>query len=241
MQPTTSPPASLARPSARHFAGGLPFAGRRDALGPAPRRHRQPSDFFCPLPGNGANKVPTSTVRRHRSRSVGPGRGFCFSGAAASPALWQPLRGEGVVPPDLRPDATTPAPPNCSFCSVGIIWPAHASPSRIMPRQRHPTATAWGWRRFGLPAPAPVQARRRFLPRPVPAPSSSTVTHARGTKFLPARRQPAAARYAHDSLCLPRFRPDDSGGNAAVVRCCRSVGVNRPGACCSGDGSRLGC
>ena len=35
-----------------------------------------------------------STVRRHRRRSVGPGRGFCFFGAAASPALWQPLRGK---------------------------------------------------------------------------------------------------------------------------------------------------
>ena len=34
--------------------------------------------------------------------TVAPGRSFYFSGAAASPALWQPLRGEGVVPPRLR-------------------------------------------------------------------------------------------------------------------------------------------
>ena len=114
-------PASLARPPARHpSGGGLSIAGRRAALVPAPRRHHQPGDFCCPLPGNGANKVPVLSVRRHRSRSVGPGRGFCFSALRLRLRFGSPA-GKGVVPPDLRPDATTPAPPNCFFRSVGII------------------------------------------------------------------------------------------------------------------------
>ena len=87
----------------------------------------------------------------------------------------------------------------CSFFqSVGIIRPAHVSPFRIMPRHRHPTATAKGRRRFGLPATTPVQARRRSLPRPAPAPPPSTVTHAPGNE-VPAR--PAAA-----SRCSLRSR-----------------------------------
>ena len=74
---------------------------------------------------------------------------------------------------------------------------------------------------------------RRFRPGGVPCRDLSSpppaVTHAPGNA-VPAR--PAAASrcsLAHDSFCLPRFRPNDSGGNAPAVRCCRSVGVNRPG------------
>ena len=52
---------------------------------------------------------------------------------------------------------------------VGIIRAAHASPSRIMPRHRHPLATARGGRRFGLSAvhrsgAAPIDDLRRNLP-----------------------------------------------------------------------------
>ena len=163
------PPASLARPPARPVAGfRLPAGGPLSVLPPSPPSAWR---FFGPLPGNGANKVPISIVRRHR-RPPSFGRGFyygrwrrfvchrpsihrrprsrlllfrrCgFACALAAPA------GEGVVPPELRPDATTPAPPNCFVRSVGIIRPAHASPSRIMPRHRQPTSTARGGRRFG--------------------------------------------------------------------------------------------
>ena len=154
--------------------------------------------FFLPASGkrcqqnaNFNSTPPPQPKRQPRSRLLLFRRcGFaCALGASA---------GESVVPPELRPDATTPAPPNCFFRSVGIIRPAHASPPRIMPRHRHPPATARRGRRFGLPASAPVQARRRALPRPAPAPSPSAVTHAPGNE-VPA--DPAAA-----SRCSLRSR-----------------------------------
>ena len=141
---------------------------------PAPSAWR----FFLPAPGerrqqsaNFNSSPPPQPKRRPRSRLLSFRR--CgFACALAAPA------GEGVVPPELRPDATTPAPPNCFFRSVGIIRPARSSPPRIMPRHRHPPVTARGGRRFGLPASAPVQVRRRSLPRPAPV-SASVRRHPR--------------------------------------------------------------
>ena len=59
-------------------------------------------------------------------------------------------------------------------------------------------------------------------------------------KGVPAiRRQPAAARCARDSLCLPRSCPADSGGNAAAALVRPFVGVNRPELVPRRSGSRL--
>ena len=59
--------------------------------------------------------------------TVAPGRGFCFFGAAASPALWQPLRGKAScrrncvrTSPRLRHRTVSSFP-------VGIIRPALSS------------------------------------------------------------------------------------------------------------------
>ena len=97
------------------------------------------------------------------------------------------------MPPELRPDATTPAPPKCFFRSVGIIRAAHASPSRIMPRYRQPPPTARGGRRFGLSASTPVQARRRSLPRPAPV-SASVRRHPRPDERPPMSSQSRPSR-----------------------------------------------
>ena len=79
------------QPATRPVAGfRSPAGGPLSVLPPSPPSAWR---FFGPLPRNGANKAPVSTVRRHRSQNVGHGRGFCFFVAAASPALWQPLRG----------------------------------------------------------------------------------------------------------------------------------------------------
>ena len=159
--------------------------------------------FFLPASGNGANKLPVSTVRRHR-RPPSFGRGFyygrwrrfvchrpsihrcprsrlllfrrCgFACALAAPA------GEGVVPPELRPDATTPAPPTCSFRSVGIIRPVsvlkpvadHASSS---PPAGYCQRRASVWLVCGSPSrcghdrrSAPQPSRIRLRP-PAPTP-----------------------------------------------------------------------
>ena len=108
------------------------------------------------------------------------------------------------MPPELRPDDITPAPPNCFFRSVGIIRPARSSPPRIMPRHRHPPVTARGGRRFGLPASAPVQARRRSLPRPAPV-SASVHRHPRPGERSSCRSggsQPLLAALTTLSVCL---------------------------------------
>ena len=120
----------------------VPVAGFRSPAGgplsvlppPPPSAWR----FFLPASGKRRQQsAPISAVRRHR-RPPSFGRGFyygrwrrfvchrpsihrcprsrlllfrrCgFACALAAPA------GEGVVPPELRPDVTTPAPPNCFF------------------------------------------------------------------------------------------------------------------------------
>ena len=189
-------PLSGLQPATRPVVGfRLPNGGPLSVLPPPP-----PSAWRFFLPASGKRRQqsaklnsspPPQPKRRPRSRLLlFRCCGFAFS--LAAPA------GEGVVPPELRPDATTPAPPYSSFRSVGIIRPARSLTSRIMPRQRHPPANARGGRRFGLPASTPVQARRRSLPRPVPAPPPSAATHAPGNE-VPAR--PAAA-----SRCSPRSR-----------------------------------
>ena len=119
-----------------------------------------------------------------------------------------------------------------------------------------------GWHRFSPASPAGIHTPLRsdsLLPSTLP------ITHARGTKkrrrylsepFPPTpsrhykreraqvacagvtanRRHPAAARCAHDSLCLSRF----SNHRIRMERRHRrflqhSVGVNRPGAFCPGS------
>jgi len=101
----------------------------------------------------------------------------------------------------------------------------HAAPVFVSLR---PPATVAAWHPARL---CLAGGRRRFaLSTAPPAPG---FTHARGTaeaKFLPAHRQPAAARIARDSLCLPGQYRTDSGRTAAPPNISAvSFGVNRPG------------
>jgi len=148
------------------------------------RRHRQPSDFSCPLPGT--------------------------------------------------------APPSCPARSVGIIRTAHSSPSRIMPRHRHPTATARGWRRFGLPASAPDQARLRSLPRPAPF-SASARRHPRPGERSSCRfggSQPLLAALTTLPACLG-FAPATQAGTRQPFGVARLSASTAPASFLAGGGSRL--
>ena len=116
-----------------------------------PRRHRQPDDFFCPLPGTAPTKcrfqqyAATAGLRPSDADStmaaggasfatgqvftVGPGRGFCFFVAAASPALCQPLRGKAscrrkCIRTTPRPrHRTLPSDPSTSSAPISfLVW-----------------------------------------------------------------------------------------------------------------------
>ena len=132
-------------------------------------------------------------------------RNRCSTQAKYSACALAAPAGEGVVPPEVHPDDTTPAPPYSSFRSVGIIRPDFVSClGRIMPRHRHPPVTARGGRRFGLPASTPVQARRRSLPRPVPV-SASVRRHPRPGERSSCRSggsQPLLAALTTLPVCL---------------------------------------
>ena len=156
--------------------------------------------------------------------TVGPGRGFCFFVAAASPALCQPLRGKAscrrnVVRTPPRPRRrTVPSNPSassgrrmlrrlgsCLVIAIRRLLPGEGVGSACLRLRR--------FRRGGVPCRDLSRLRLR-PPSPTP----------RGTKFLPIRRQPAAARCAHDSPCLPCFRSRRlrrERGSRSVLPICR--------------------
>ena len=219
-----SPPStSLARPPARPVAGfRLPVVGPLSFQpSPPPSAWR----FFLPASGKHANKVPASPVRRHRSRNVGPGRGFSFFAATSSPPLWQPLRGKAScrrncvrTPPRPR-HRPVPSDPSASSAPVSVLKPVadHVSLS--------PTAGyCQGRRRFGLPASAPDQARRRSLPRPAPASPPPAVTHAPGNEVsadpAAASRCSLRSRLSLSALVSPR-RLRRERGSRSVLPVCR--------------------
>ena len=83
-----------------------------------------------------ANIVPASSVRHHRSRNVGHGRGFCISPLRLRLRYGCSLWGEGVVA-----CATTPALPQCSALFVGVILPGAFGPgpdhASLLPAARY--------------------------------------------------------------------------------------------------------
>ena len=129
------------------------------------------------------------------------------------------------------------------------------APGRITPRRCRLIVTAWGWHRFSTSSPAvvhlrfapdhffrlrfrspmPVERRndagtyRNPSPRPPPAIISGRGRRSLALGLMPIRRHPAAARYAHDSLCLPRFCNQRIRMERRHRRFLQhSVGVNRP-------------
>ena len=77
---------------------------------------------------------------------------------------------------------------------------------------------------------------RNPSPRPPPAIISGRGSRSHALGLLPIRRHPAAARCAHDSLCLSRFCFQRFRMERRHRRFLQhSVGVNRPGAFCPGS------
>ena len=72
------PPSRVPRPASSPPTGGLPIAVLRAAPVLATATNPIPPTFL-PASGVAANLLPYLTVRRHRRRIVGHGRGFCIS------------------------------------------------------------------------------------------------------------------------------------------------------------------
>ena len=96
--------------------------------------------------------------------------------------------------------------------------------------------------RLRFRSPMPVERRndagtyRNPSPRPPPAIISGRGRRSLALGLMPIRRHPAAARCAHDSLCLSRFSISRLRMERRHRRFLQhSVGVNRPGAFCPGS------
>ena len=126
----------------------------------------------------------------------------------------------------VRPPARHPHGGGLSFCRPSGR-PASTKHTSATAARRSPVPYARRPRsRLGSPSRLRRSGGRRRL-----ALASPGFTHARGTgetQLLPPPRQPAAARVARDSLCLPPFAavPNQAGllqTNIAAI----SIGVNR--------------
>ena len=110
--------------------------------------------MILPASAERANIVQVSAVRRHRSRNVGHGHGFCIFTASSSPSLWQLPSGKAswLAPPRPRHRSVLPYP-SASFA------PVRPAPERITPRSCRLIVTAWGRHRFSASSPAVVHLR----------------------------------------------------------------------------------
>ena len=98
--------------------------------------------------------MQVSAVRRHRSRNVGHGHGFCIFTAPSPSALWQLPSGKASW---LRHHAR--ARRSVLSYSSASFAPARPAPERITPRRCRLIVTAWGMHRFSASSPAVVHLR----------------------------------------------------------------------------------
>ena len=140
------------------------------------------------------------------------GRGFFISSLRFRLRFGSFLRGEGIGSLHLRLQSFTLRCATIHFFRLRFRSP--------MPGERGNDAGTY----------------RNPSPLPPPAIISGRGSRSHALELLPIRRHPAAARCAHDSLCLSRF----SNHRIRMERRHRrflqhSVGVNRPGAFCPGS------
>ena len=173
-------------------------------------RHRsrsQTGEISCPMQER-ANIVQDSTVRHHRSRMSATVVAFAFHRCGYAYALAAPF----------------------GMASVLYIFACSRSHSAALRFTSSVCASVH---------PCPGNGKRRNdagtyrnpSPRPPPAILSGRGGRSHALELLLIHRHPAAARCAHDSLCLSRF----SNHRIRMERRHRrflqySVGVNRPGA-----------